>query len=107
MTEKKIPNAADKNSISEEEMKGRNKQKQDYDDLKFLLTHPQFRRFIFSILKNIDPDVERSVLGSISSNELFYMTGVQDVGRRIKTKINSADPDALCKLMKEGNRNAT
>lgn len=92
-----VKNAADRQQVEKARKTERFARKNEIDDMKFLLAIPQFRRFVWRLLKFC------SVFSSIwrPSAEIHHLSGKQDTGHWIMGEVTEADPDAFLLMMKE------
>lgn len=91
-----------KNAASEKQVKRASEQeklkKEDLTkDMRSILKTNEGRRVVWHLLEHCN------VFGSIwrPSAEIHYLSGVQDVGHKILSMVNDADPEALIKMMIE------
>lgn len=103
MTEEKkayVKNASDPEQVREAEKKVKFDRKQELDDIKFLLSSIQGRRFIWRLLTHC------RVFESIwhPSALIHHNSGMQDVGHFIQAEIVAAEPEAYVKMMMENQK---
>lgn len=82
----------------DEEGRRRAERQAQIEDVKWLLSHPQGRRFIWRLLEKAG--IYRSTFNSDHSASAFA-EGVRSVGLMIIADVFAADPDAYATMMKE------
>lgn len=95
-----VKNAADPEQVKNAVTKTNLKRDDELNDLRYLLTLPQFRRFVWRLLKFC------KVFETIWSPSalIHYNSGQQDVGHFVTAEVVSADPEALVKMMVENKK---
>lgn len=103
MSEQKplVRNAGDPKQVKDAKKAERFRTIQEEDDIRFLLTLPQFRRYIWKKLEYAN------VFASIwvGSAEIHRLAGRQEFGQIILAEICDANPDAFVQMMKENKWN--
>lgn len=96
----KMKNAADESQVRDAEGKMKRARTGDLEDVRFLLTLPQGRRFIWRLLSHC------SVFESIwhPSALIHHNAGRQDVGHFILREVNDANAEAMIEMMKENKK---
>ncbi len=92
----KVKNAADENQIKIEREKNKFKQDTEDQDLKFLLSSDQGRRFIWNMLEKCGV-FKSSFTGS---SETFFLEGQRNIGLKLMSDIMRVDPDSYLKMIK-------
>lgn len=92
-----VKNAADPRQVRESERKERFSRREELDDVCFVLSAVQGRRFLWRLLTYC------KVFASIwrASAEIHHLSGKQDVGHFVMSEITQADADAFLTMMKE------
>lgn len=95
-----VKNAADIQQVREAEKKIKFNRRQELDDIKFLLSTIQGRRFFWRLMSHC------RVFESIwhPSALIHHNSGVQDVGHFIQAEIIESDPDAYVRMMTENQK---
>lgn len=92
----KIKNAADENQIKIERERNKFKQDTEDNDLKFLLSTDQGRRFIWNMLEKCGV-FKSSFTGS---SETFFLEGQRNIGLKLMSDIMRVDPESYLKMIK-------
>ncbi len=92
----KVKNAADENQIKIDREKNKFKQDTEDNDLKFLLSSDQGRRFIWNMLEKCGV-FKSSFTGS---SETFFLEGQRNIGLKLMSDIMRVDPDSYLKMIK-------
>jgi hypothetical protein len=92
-----VQNAADPTQVKEAEKKDKLERDLQIDDMKFILSTPQGRRLVWRYLEFCG--IFRSIWHP--SAEIHFNEGMRNVGLRLITDIEEANPDALVLMMKE------
>lgn len=101
MTEKPlVQNAGDPKQVEEARKTQQFRREDELNDLRYLLSQPQFRRFVWRMIKFC------RVFESIwhQSAQIHYNSGQQDVGHFITAEIVEAEPNALISMMQENKK---
>lgn len=93
-----LKNAADEETVSKSAEKEKNNVRREIDDLRFLLKHQQFKRFIWSVLSYTGVYESPFNLNAALTN---LNIGRGEVGRFLMAKINDADARALVTMKEE------
>ncbi len=93
-------NVADGKTVKDAGKKEKWGYRQNKDDLVYLLTLPQFRRYIWRLLDtcNIFSSIWRC------SAEIHRLAGRQELGQDILVEVTQADPDAFVTMLKENQK---
>lgn len=92
----KVKNAADESQIKIEKEKQKFKQDSDDNDLRFLLSTDQGRRFIWGMLEKCGV-FKSSFTGS---SETFFLEGQRNIGLKLMSDIMRVDPESYLKMIK-------
>lgn len=97
-----VGNAADPEQVKEAEGKERFEVKEQVKDLRFLLSTPQGKRFIWRALEQC------SVFkgGFAAPDQLMFREGERNIGTWLLAQITEANPHALIEMMKEREKDA-
>ncbi len=93
-----VKNAADIKQVKSAGQKVRTERERELKDMAFILSTEQGRRYIWRMLRITGVD-KQTFEGDI--NWSVFNSGERNVGLRIKTDINEADPMSLITMMKE------
>lgn len=90
-------NAANRKDVAEFEKRRKIKRRQELDDIRFLLSSAQGRRFIWRLI------AQAEVFHSIwsPSAQVHYNAGKQDFGHFIMAEVTEADETYFIKMMQE------
>lgn len=94
-----VKNAADKKQVASAELKEKDREKQALDDVKFILSTTQGRRFIWRLISLCG--VYRSSFTGNSTT--FFNEGGRNIGLQLVADIHNVDPDAYASMIKEHN----
>lgn len=92
-----MANAANENQVKEASLKERDKQRTREDDIKFLLSTVQGRRFFFDYIDFCG--VFKCVFTGNSTT--YFNEGQRNVGLRLLDDMNRVAPEAYALMMKE------
>jgi len=92
-----VTNAASEDQQKEAKTKLIITRQTELNDLRFILSHPQGRRFMWRMLSHF------KVFASIWDNsaKIHYNAGKQDAGHFLQSEIVEADQNSYFKMMKE------
>lgn len=95
-----VNNAADEEQLKEAKISLKLTRDTELNDLRFILSHTQGRRFFYRLLEQC------KVFNSVweASAKIHYNSGRQDVGHFIQAEIVEADQDAYFKMLTEAKR---
>lgn len=93
----KVQNAADAEAIKKDLERARDRRKQALEDVRFLLSRIEFKRFAGRLLNFCGVNAS----GFIGSSELYFNEGKREVGMQVVREIAEADPDAYPRMMME------
>lgn len=95
-----VKNAADPEQVKAAKRKERFNREDELNDIRFLLTLPQFRKFIWRMITycNVFASIWRP------SAEIHHLSGKQDVGHFILAEVVEANEDAFLQMMKESKK---
>ena len=95
-----MKNVADKKEVKDASKKDKWKLRQNKDDILYLLSLPQFRRYVWKLLETC------SIFASIwrPSAEIHRLAGRQELGQDILVEITQANPEAFILMMKENQK---
>ncbi len=92
----RIKNAADEVRIKEDRQTQKIRQDKDDNDLRFLLSSDQGRRFIWRILE-LCGIYKSSFTGS---SETFFLEGQRNIGLKLISEVLRVDPESYLKMIK-------
>ena len=98
MTEKVlVKNAADPEQVRNAKVKEKNQRQEELNDLACVLNTKAGRRFLWRILCHC------RVFESIfqTSSQIYYNSGIQDVGHFLMAEISESNQEALFLMMRE------
>lgn len=97
MEQRKVANASSEEGVAEAEIKEMRARRIELDDLRFLLSDRQGRRFLWRLLERC------RAFSSVwePSARIHYNAGQQDLGHYLIAEIMQANEDAFLKMMKE------
>lgn len=97
-----VGNAADEKQVKEATEKAELIREQELNDLRWVCSHPQGRRFLWRLLSKC------KVFGTIWDNsaKIHYNSGQQDIGHFIMAELAEADEEILFQMMKEAKESA-
>lgn len=93
-----VKNAANEQQIKDSMTKEERERELELADLRFLLSHPQGRRFIWRLLKHCR--VFSSVFNH-SGSMTYYNSGIQDVGHFVQSEVVEAKKESYFEMMRE------
>lgn len=92
-----VKNAANQEQVQQAEGKVRKTREQELIDIKWILSEPIGRRFLWRYL-----DICGVFRSSFTqSSETFFLEGQRNIGLKILADINEAHPEAYLLMMKE------
>ena len=92
-----VKNAADVDQVKSAESKQKRKRDYELDDVRYILASPQGRRFFWKYL-----DFCGVFRTSFTGNsQTFFNEGLRNVGLKMLSDLNDADPNAYVKIMNE------
>lgn len=89
-------NAADEQQISNAKQKEKLGRERELNDLKFLLSSEQGRRFVWRYLE-LCGVFKSSFTGS---SETFFLEGQRNIGLKLLADVMEADPESYIKMQK-------
>lgn len=92
-------NAANEEQVRERGTKQKNKRDRELEDVNFILSSKQGRRFFWRFIR-LCGVFETSFTGN---NTTFFKEGERNVGLRLMTDLNEAAPNAYALMQKEAN----
>lgn len=92
-----VKNAADRQQVKRAEKEVRFRERNIEDDLLWVLSTTQGRRFLWGLLEKAS--VFRNAM--TGNSQTFFNLGVQSIGQDLLGQITSVDPDAYVKMMRE------
>ena len=92
-------NAADLDQVKKGAKIDKSKRQDEIDDIRFVLSTRQGRRFIWRHLTNAG--IFQSCFTGNSST--FFNEGRRDIGLKILAEVNASSPDSYILMMKESN----
>lgn len=94
-----MKNAADEREVTEATRKERDKQKTKDEDIRFVLSTVQGRRFFYDYI--VFCGVFKTTF--TGNSETFFKEGQRNVGLRLLEDMNRVSPEAYALMMKENN----
>lgn len=88
--------SSDPRKLKEQGTRAKDREKQDIEDLKFVLSIPQGRRFVRGLLA--DCGEHRSSFHT-NAIQMSFNEGVRNVGLKLKARIIRASPEWLVELL--------
>lgn len=92
-----VKNAADRSQVKEAEKKVRRLRERELNDVRFILSSQEGRRFLWRYLEKCKV-FETSFTGNSTT---FFNEGMRNVGLMLIADINEAEPEAYLKMMNE------
>lgn len=96
-----VKNASDEGQIRNAQQKEKLVFERKLNDLKFILSTEQGRRFIWDLLSRCGIFKESA---DASGSWTYYKEGRRSVGLSILTEVVEADPDSYLKMMKDSKK---
>jgi hypothetical protein len=90
-------NAADPTQVKEQAQKEKRGREKELDDVKFILSHRQGRRFYFRYLEECGV-FKTSFTGN---SQTFFLEGQRNIGLKLLSDLNEAEPEAYIVMIKE------
>lgn len=90
-------NAADEKQVKDAAWKSNSLREREIDDVSFILSHPQGRRFFWRYLSLCNM-WKTSFTGNSTT---FFNEGERNIGLRLMADINEASPEAYVQMVKE------
>jgi hypothetical protein len=90
-------NAADPTQVKEQSQKEKRGREKELDDVKFILSHRQGRRFYFRYLEECGV-FKTSFTGN---SQTFFLEGQRNIGLKLLSDLNEAEPEAYIVMIKE------
>lgn len=96
-----VRNSADESQVKAREQLQKNSREQAIADMKHMLSQPQFRRFMGSIIRDC-----RLYRTSFTGNnsEMYYLEGQRSIGLKLKDLIDASEPSAFLKIEEENRK---
>jgi hypothetical protein len=94
-----VRNASDEEQVKEAADAEKRARRRELEDVKFILTHPQGRRFIWRYLALCD-----RTSADNSGSWTYFKEGERNIANMIKADVIQADPQALLKMMMENSK---
>lgn len=95
-----VGNASDSQQVKNAKRSEESKRNQELNDVEFVLSTPQGRRFLWRLL-GVCHVFKTSFTGNSTT---FFNEGKRDVGLRLLGDINEASPDSYLKMMQEAKK---
>lgn len=95
-----VDNAADEAQVRAAEERQKTQRDLELEDLRFLLSHGEGRRFIWRMLEHCK--TFRSIWDP--SARIHYNAGLQDMGHFLLAEVTEADEGSLLTMMREAKR---
>lgn len=101
MTDKKaeVANAADEKQVKKAAWKARDRQRKELEDVAFILSTPEGRRFFWRYLEKCG--IFKSSFSEHSSHLTSFMEGERSIGLQLMADMNEADPEAYAVMQRE------
>lgn len=96
-----VKNASDEKQVKDAEYKVKSGRERDLEDVMYILSSKQGRRFIWRYLTECGI-FQTSFTGNSTT---FFKEGERNVGLKLMTDINESSPDAYVLMMKESKEN--
>ena len=96
-----VKNATDEGQIKNAQIKEKLASEKKLNDLRFLLSTEQGRRFIWDLLSNCGIYKESA---DASGSWTYYKEGRRSIGLSVLAQVVEADPDSYLKMMKESKK---
>ena len=90
----------DPKKVKRKELEARLARRSELEDIAFVLSTPQGRRFYWRLLTRCG--IFRS--SYTGDNQTFYNEGERNIGLLLMAELNEADPDAYLKMLKESRK---
>lgn len=100
MTRARVKNAADEVQVKEAREREKLGRDKDLNDLRWVMSMPQGRRFLHKLLHNCGI-YQSSFTGS---SETFFLEGQRNVGLKLLADITAADAKLYFQMLEEGQR---
>ena len=95
-----VKNAADENQVRDAKEKDKLRNEKDANDLRWVLSMPQGRRFLWKLLETCG--VYRSSF--TGSSETFFLEGQRNVGLQLLAQITAADSEQYLTMIRESKK---
>ncbi len=95
-----VGNASDSQQVKNAKRSEESKRNQELNDVEFVLSTPQGRRFLWRLL-GVCHVFKTSFTGNSTT---FFNEGKRDIGLRLLADINEASPDSYLKMMQEAKK---
>lgn len=96
-----VANASDPEQVKKAEWKDRDRRKRELEDVAFILSTQNGRRFYWRYLKKCGL-FELSFRGT--PEETFFREGARNIGLKLMKDLEDADPGAYQKMLEEGRK---
>ena len=100
MTQPLMTNASDPKQVRKADVKKKDEERQELDDVKQLLNSPHGRRFVWRYL-GICGVFRSSFTGN---SETFFNEGQRNIGLQLLGDVNRANPEAYVTMLREHER---
>lgn len=100
MTRARVKNAADEEQVKDARDREKLKLEKDQNDLKWVLSMPQGRRFLYRLLEMCGV-YKSSFTGS---SETFFLEGQRNIGLKVLAEITGADSELYLTMLREAKR---
>lgn len=95
-----VGNASDSEQVKNAKRSEESKRNQELNDVEFVLSTPQGRRFLWRLL-GVCHVFKTSFTGNSTT---FFNEGKRDIGLRLLADINESSPDSYLKMMQEAKK---
>lgn len=95
-----VGNASDSQQVKNAKRSEESKRNQELNDVEFVLSTPQGRRFLWRLL-GVCHVFKTSFTGNSTT---FFNEGKRDIGLRLLADINEASPNSYLKMMQEAKK---
>lgn len=95
-----VDNVADEKQVKKADWKDRDRRRKELEDVAFILSSPQGRRFYWRYLDECGI-YKTSVVPGYPDSYTFLLEGQRNIGIKLMTDLQEADPDAYILMLKE------